>query len=344
MYAHALLTALALAVALAAKDGMCIVYANDDTRSFYFSGVTAAGALHPQLLEFKNWDALLLGLAAGEDENTLYVVPQGVGPRDINMTIATLTTSPNGTAAVSYAVLGGVPGYDVPHAFTYMPTMHLDEARGQMVAMLEGTNGPPPAARSVRDPGDLFLVIADVFPANGTVGSVLADLGALDMRWGEGAISGVSALAGGAYYINAVGGNVPSGQAIYGVPLNGSAPTLVAYGADANVAHLFYSQAQGGLLVITTDGKGAPTLARFSPPSPVFTPIFSWNVAGGLEDFGLYDVTPDGSKLLSVLTNADGEAPRLVVLDLVALKELVRIPLSGFSAAETVCDVSWCNV
>jgi hypothetical protein len=334
--------ALALAVAFAAKDGMCIVYANDDTRSFYFSGVTAAGALHPQLLTFPNWDALLLGLAAGEDENTLYVVPQGVGPRDINMTIATLTTSPNGTAAVSYATLGGVPGYDV--GYTYMPTMHLDEARGQMVAMLEGTNSPPHAARSVRDPGDLFLVIADVFPANGTVGRVLVDLGALDMRWGEGDVSGVSALAGGAYYINAVGGNVPSGQAIYGVPLNGSAPAVVAYGADANVAHIFYSRAQGGLLVITTDGKGAPTLARFSPPSPVFTPIFSWNVAGGLEDFGLYDVTPDGSKLLSVLTNADGEAPRLVVLDLVALKELARIPLSGFSAAETVCDVSWCNV
>lgn len=84
----------------AVKDGMCILYANDATRSFYFSGVTAAGALNPQLLTFSNWDALLLGLAAGEDENTLYVVPQGVGTEN-NMTIATVKTSPGGTANVS---------------------------------------------------------------------------------------------------------------------------------------------------------------------------------------------------------------------------------------------------
>ena len=32
-----------------------------------------------QLLAFPQWDALLVGLAAGEDEDTLYVVPEGVG-------------------------------------------------------------------------------------------------------------------------------------------------------------------------------------------------------------------------------------------------------------------------
>ena len=145
-------------------------------------------------------------------------------------------------------------------------------------------------------------------------------------------------------YINAIGGNVPSKQAIYGIPLNGSAPVVVPYGADINVAHLFFSSARGELVVVTTDGAGAPTLARFSPPSPNFSPIFSWNVTGGLEDFGLYDVSPDGSKLLSVLTNGQGEAPRLVVLDMVNLRELARIPLKGFSSSETVCDISWCNV
>ena len=34
---------------------------------------------NPQLLAFPQWDALLVGLAAGEDEDTLYVVPEGVG-------------------------------------------------------------------------------------------------------------------------------------------------------------------------------------------------------------------------------------------------------------------------
>jgi hypothetical protein len=222
--------------------------------------------------------------------------------------------------------------------------MHLDEVRGQMVAMLEGTNGPPPESRSVRDPGDLFLVLADIFPANGTVARVVVDLSELDMRWGGGAVSGVSALAVATYYVNAVGGNVPSTQAVYGIPLNGSAPIVVPYGADANLDHLFYSTARGELLVVTTDGAGAPSLARFSPPSPVFTRVFSWNVTGGLQDFGLYDVSPDGSKMLSVLVNEKGLSPVLVVLDLVHLTELARIPLKGFSGSEAVCDISWCNV
>ena len=241
-------------------------------------------------------------------------------------------------------MLGGVPGFDIPGAYTYMNTMHLDEPRGQMVAMLEGTNGPPPASRSVRDPGDLFLVLADIFPANGTVARVVVDLGALDMRWGGGVVSGVSALADATYYVNAVGGDVPSKQAVYGIPLNGSTPIVVPYGADVNLDHLFYSAARGGLLAVTTDENGAPTLSRFSPLAPFFTPVFSWNVSGGLADFGVFDVSPDGTKLLSVLVNEKGLAPILVVLDLVRLKELARIPLRGFSASETVCDISWCNV
>jgi hypothetical protein len=199
---------------------------------------------------------------------------------------------------------------------------------------------------ALRDPGDYFLVLADVFPANGTVSRVLVDLGSYDMRWGTGILSGVSALSTDAtYWINPVGGNVPSEQAVYGFPLNGSAPVVVPYGADANLGHLFYSAAQGGLLAVTTDGKGAPTLARFAPPpAPAFQPIFAWNTSGGLQDWGLYDVTPDGSKLLSVLVDAKGESPRLVVLDLVNLKELARVPLMGFGAQDTVCDVAWCNV
>jgi hypothetical protein len=334
-----------LAGVRAAKDGVCLLYADDNTRSFYFSGVTAGGALHPQLLNFASWDSLLLGLAAGEDENTLYVVPTGVGS-DQNMTIATLATTPNGTARVSYATLGDVPGYDIPGAFTYMPTMHLDAARGQMVALLQGLQSRPPAATrvTVGDPGDLFLVVADVIPANGTVARVLLDLSEQDMRWGSGVISGVSAFNDATYYVNPIGSEVPSGQAIYGFPLNGSEPVVAPYGAATNVAHLFYSAAQSGLLVITTDGHGAPTLARFSPPSPTFTPIFSWNTSGGLQDWGLYDVTPDGTKLLSVLVDAKGLAPRLVVLDLVNLKELSRVSLQGFSSADTVCDIAWCNV
>jgi hypothetical protein len=33
-----------------------------------------------------------------------------------------------------------------------------------------------------------------------------------------------------------------------------------------------------------------------------------------------------------------------VVLDLVNLKELSRVSLQGFSSADTVCDIAWCNV
>ena len=343
----------ALAGAHAAKDSICLLYASDATRSFYFSGVTPSGALNPQLLNFPQWDALLLGLAAGEDEDTLYVVPEGVGA-DPNMTIATIKTSPAGNATVSYAMLGPVPGFDVPNAYTYMNTLHLDVPRGQMVAMLQGTEGRPPAAAAaaargggaLRDPGDYFLVLADIFPANGTVSRVLVDLGSYDMRWGSAVLSGVSALSSDAtYWINPVAGNVPSGQAVYGFPLNGSAPVVVPYGAAANLDHLFYSTARGGLLAVTTDGKGVPTLARFAPPpAPTFQPIFTWNTSGGLQDWGLYDVTPDGSKLLSVLVDAQGLSPRLVVLDLVNLKELARVPLKAFGADDTVCDIAWCNV
>jgi hypothetical protein len=93
--------ALLFSSAVAAKDGVCVIYADDTQRSFFFSGVTAGGALHPQLLSFQAWDALLVGLAAGEDEDTLYVVPQGVGRND-KMTIATLRTTPGGTANVTY--------------------------------------------------------------------------------------------------------------------------------------------------------------------------------------------------------------------------------------------------
>jgi hypothetical protein len=100
-----LLLLLALASPGLARDGICMLYADDTRREFFFSGVTAGGALHPQLLDFASWDALLVGLAAGEDEDTLYVVPQGVG-HNINMTIATLRTTPAGNANVTYATLG----------------------------------------------------------------------------------------------------------------------------------------------------------------------------------------------------------------------------------------------
>lgn len=152
--------------AAAASDGICILYSNDDTRSFYFSGVTPAGALHPQLLNLPSWDALLLGLDSGEDEDTMYVVPQGVGSSP-NMTIATIKTLPAGTANVSYATLGEVPGFEGIAPYTYMPMMHLDAARGQMIATLVGLNNPPPTTKSLRDPGDLFLVIADVSAQRG---------------------------------------------------------------------------------------------------------------------------------------------------------------------------------
>ena len=56
-----------------------MLYANEDTRSFYFSGVSPAGALAPQLLALPTWDALLVGLDAGEDDDTFYIVPEGVG-------------------------------------------------------------------------------------------------------------------------------------------------------------------------------------------------------------------------------------------------------------------------
>ena len=73
-------------LATASKDGICILYADDNTRSFYFSGVTPTGALHPQLLNLPTWDAVLCGLDSGEDEDTMYIVPQGVGASP-NMTL-----------------------------------------------------------------------------------------------------------------------------------------------------------------------------------------------------------------------------------------------------------------
>jgi hypothetical protein len=90
--------------------------------------------------------------------------------------------------------------------------------------------------------------------------------------------------------------------------------------------------------------NGGSALSRFSPPSPVFTPIFAWNLSGGEQDEGLYDVSPDGSKLLSVLVDKNGEHPVLSIVDLVALKELTRIPLLDFPESMTMVDVNWCNV
>ena len=330
----------------ASKDGICILYADDNTKSFYFSGVTPAGALHPQLLNLPTWDAVRCGLDSGEDEDTMYIVPQGVGASP-NMTIATVRTQPGGTAAVTYAALGEVPGFEGVAPYTFMPVMHLDPKRGQMIAVLEGVEGPPPAAsprRPLRDPGDLFLVIADVFPANGTVSRVWLDLSEQDARWGTGSLTGVSAFDGQSFWLNLVGGEgpIPSGQALYGFPLNGSARTVVPYGAAPNLAHLFYSQAQQGLLAVVDNGGSA--LARFSPPSPAFAPIFAWNLTGGEQDEGLYDVSPDGSKLLSVLVDRNGEHPVLSIVDLVALKELRRVPLQGFPDTMSLVDVNWCNV
>ena len=54
-------------------------------------------------------------------------------------------------------------------------------------------------------------------------------------------------------------------------------------------------------------------------------------------------MTPDGTKLLSVLVDSKGLNPRLVVLDLVNLKELSRVSLQGFNSADTVCDIAWCE-
>jgi hypothetical protein len=348
MHVFALALVAFLPPAFAAKDGFCILYASDTTRSFYFSGVTPAGALHPQLLNLPDWDAVRCGLDSGEDEDTMFIVPQGVGASP-NMTIATLRTQPAGTATVSYASLGTVPGFEGVAPYTFMPVLHLDAKRGQMIAALEGVESPPPAGaprRPLRDSGDLFLVIADVFPANGTVSRVWLDLTEQDARWGSGSITGVSAFDGQSFWLNLVGGTedpIPSGQALYGFPLNGTTPTVVPYGTQANLAHLFYSQARQGLLAVVDDGGSA--LARFSPhTSPVFTTIFTWNLTAGEQDEGLYDVSPDGSKLLSVLVDKNGENPVLSIVDLALLKELQRVPLKDFDNSMTLVDVNWCNV
>ena len=326
-----------------AADGICVLYANDVTRSFYFSGVTAAGALHPQLLDLAGWDAVRCGLDAGEDEDTMYIVPQGVGASP-NMTIATVRTQANGTAAVSYATLGEVPGFEGVAPYTFMPVMHLDTKRGQMIAILEGQSGPEAPGGPLRDPGDLFLVVADVFPSNGTVSRVWLDLSEQDLRWGTAVLSGVSAFDGASFWLNPISGNVPSGQAIYGFPINGSAATVVPYGAQLNLAHLFYSDAQKGLLAVLSDGVAHSALARVSPPSPEFKPIFAWNFTSDEEDYGLYDVSPDGSKLLSVIVDKNGEGPVLSIVDLVQLKEIKRIAIKGFQDSEMLVDVNWCNV
>ena len=349
---RALPAAILLTAVAAVSDGICVLYANDATRSFYFSGVTAAGELHPQLLDLPSWDAVLCGLDAGEDEDTMYIVPIGVGANH-NMTIATVRTQANGTAAVSYAVLGEVPGFAGVAQYTYMPMMHLDTKRSQMIATLVGQDGPPPSApRSAKrgpsspvgDPGDLFLVIADVFPSNGTVSRVWLDLTEQDARWGAAAVSGVSAFDGTSFWLNPISGNVPSGQALYGFPINGSAATVVPYGTQPNIAHLFYSNVQEGLLVVLDNGDGKSILARFSPPSPTFKPIFSWNLTNGEQDEGLYDVSPDGSKLLSVLVDSSGLNPVLSIVDLTLLKEVGRIPIKGFNNGDSLVDVNWCNV
>jgi hypothetical protein len=336
-------------IAAAGSDGVCILYSQDTTRSYLFSGVTAKGALNPQLLNFPNWDGVLLGLDSGEDEDTMYIVPIGIGSNP-NMTIATIQTVPSGTANVSYAVLGSVPGFENIAPYTYMPTLHLDTKRSQMIATLVGTDGQPPAIAgpiASSDPGDLFLVIADIFPSNGTVSRVLLDLSEQDLRWGSAVLSGVSAFDGEMYWLNPEYGNVPSGQALYGFPLNGSAPTVVPFGTTPNLAHIFYSTAQKGLLTVmeSVDGSEKPFLARFSPPSPTFTPIFSWNLTANEEDWGLYDVSKDGTKLLSVIIDSKSGTPSLVIVDLVNLKEIQRIPIHGWNQnINTMCDVNFCNI
>ncbi len=62
-----LLVALSISPVTAAKDGICVLYADDRSRSFYFSGVSPTGALAPLLLTLPTWDSLLLGLDAGEE-------------------------------------------------------------------------------------------------------------------------------------------------------------------------------------------------------------------------------------------------------------------------------------
>ena len=148
--------------------------------------------------------------------------------------VATLRTAANGTASVSYAPLGRVPGFEFA-PYTYLSTLHLDAPRQQMIGSLVGLQDPPPAAgprrrrgsRVVGDPGDLFFVVADVAPATGAVAKVWLDLSEWDLRLGGGAITGVSAWDGAVYWTNAIAGQVPSGQAIYGFPRNGSAPIVI---------------------------------------------------------------------------------------------------------------------
>ncbi len=327
----------------AAGQGICVLYADDTLRSFFFASVSPNGTLAP-LLSLPAWDAVLVGLDAGEDDDTLYIVPQGVGASP-NMTVATLHTSASGKASVSYAALGAVPAFAAP--FTYMNTLHLDAARGQMIATLVGMAGPPPASSSpssVLDPGDLFFVVADVFPGNGTVSRVWLDLSEYDMRWGEGVISGVSAFDGSSYWVNPVGGAVPSGQALYGFPLNGSAPTVVPYGPNLSLGHLFYSTAQQALLGVLEDAAtGVPSLVRVSPPSPNFTTLFTW--PGSDSDWGTYDVSKDGSQLLAVLVDKDGNNPAVSVVSLLAgqVKEVSRTPLKDFPASKSVCDINFCS-
>jgi hypothetical protein len=128
------------------------------------------------------------------------------------------------------------------------------------------------------------------------------------------------------------------GAARLSPPRSSSPPT------QPNIAHLFYSNVQEGLLVVLDNGDGKSVLARFSPPSPTFKPIFSLNLTNGEQDEGLYDVSPDGSKLLSVLVDSSGLNPVLSIVDLTLLKEVGRIPIKGFNNGDSLVDVNWCNV
>jgi hypothetical protein len=330
---------------------VCLLYV-DSADVFRFGAVTSKGGLSI-LLNFSTWGSVENGIAGGEETDSYVLTPginaaskrssaslragakAGAAPQEL----AVLRVTSNTTATVKYAPLQPAPGH--PGAGSdAIALMNVDEARRQMVAVIEGTSS-------------LFFYLADVSPSNGSVLNVWRDF---TSEWSTWAYMkyGVSAFdqgdattpGNGVFYLVAgLPPNTAPVQTVVGLPLNGTKGPSFPLPAGHDIYSLRFSTHFNALVILTTDvsNPAKPSMMYWRWGGSTWTKILEYpaDTVASMQ-LGMSEISTDGTVFISTLQIASTGQFFVSYVDLVAGKEVKRVLLTDKDVLPA--DVALCSV
>ena len=335
LHCAALLLFLPASASQAPPPQTCLLFADTDpaaTTSIGWGGLDAQTGRISLLTNLTDFDSAIEGISTALDPS-VFATWAAVGGKDTDEMML-LTLAPDGLSAKEAHVrVQRLPGSNTSD---YVGVMSYDPQQDCLVGVLDGyqRNNTP------------FLSVAS-WDRGGRLARVWEDMEPVWSTW-EGWKYGVSAwdTASRSLFIVAV---LPTHEAVvqFTLPLSGATPPPVLFDApsaspDDDVLGIAFSQALGGLIVLTADAGGKEgRVVVWRQAQAGWQPLLPYPVGGSFAStLGSLQSTNDGRSAVSVLQDAAG---RFCIswVDLIAGVETAR-QWAGNATTE-VAAVAFCG-